>query len=792
MEEKETLLSYINVVYRRKALFFSILVLSIIIGIIISVLKRPVFKAEASVKMALESGQVSVLPSSNLAYLTPPVDLVESAMELMKSRTLAQKVVEKLGLFAEWNKPLPHALGFVNVNITSKIKKADYKVYFKNNGFIIKDKKGHVKKGNYNENTEVDGVSFVISKRGDIKGSIKRTLKICPVSYSAELLLKKVIITQKGNSYVVKISVKDHSARKAYRIVNTFADQYVVYASLDQLSKASSIRGFIEQQIEKTGNELLTLEDTFNVEQKRLKTYIPLFNTQDKGENSGVLSILDWIMNEKAKKELKLGRISFEAEALKHELGKKAAVADTVTFSFESSRVEQLWNSIDEKEIAMMQLVRQYGKNSPRVKSISKEIDNLRALLINYGEMQALGHIDTTFVLPTEKDKIVRYILLLSEKNLINKEIERLNTLYNKYQKQLGSLSEKELSLMHISQKINVTRGLYETLLEQLQKARISEEAAKKGSAGVVDYAVVPRKPVSGGIIYNLFVAIVLGFVFAFSAVFVVEILDTTVKTPREIEELVHLPILGVIPYVKGDKTDAIFISHADTHSPYSDAFKKLRTYIRFISQEKELKVFSFTSSVPEEGKTTVSVNFAITVAALGYKTLIIDGDLRKPDLHKKFHINRVPGFVDLFVDHGDMNIRQTDIENLYVLPAGTIPPNASELIASSRLNELIDEFKKGFDFVIFDSAPILPLPDSVELSIKTDSTIVVAKAGYTDREAIVETIETLRKSKVKLAGIVLNGILAEKHYGYYGKYRYKYGYYYGKKKKGFISRLLG
>jgi len=181
-------------------------------------------------------------------------------------------------------------------------------------------------------------------------------------------------------------------------------------------------------------------------------------------------------------------------------------------------------------------------------------------------------------------------------------------------------------------------------------------------------------------------------------------------------------------------------------------------------------------------------VNIAITFASLGKKTLLIDGDLRKPILHKVFDISRGPGLTHAMIE--DLNdsdiIRATEIPNLYIITCGDIPPNPSEILSSQKLKNFIERMKSEFEIVLFDSPPIIAVTDASVISKMTDAILLVVKAGVTDTRVVARAIELLRQVKTHLIGAVLNGVNIT---GGYDSYYYYYNYYYyygdgGKKKK--------
>lgn len=231
-----------------------------------------------------------------------------------------------------------------------------------------------------------------------------------------------------------------------------------------------------------------------------------------------------------------------------------------------------------------------------------------------------------------------------------------------------------------------------------------------------------------------------------------------------------------------------IFVVQHDPKSPISEAFRTLRTNIKFSSLDKPIKTLLITSPIPEAGKSSVSINLALTMAQDKYKVVLVDADLRKPTIHKIFRQDNKTGLTNILVENKkikEVMRKMSDIDpNLYFIPSGPIPPNPSELLGSNKMKELIKELQEQADFVIFDSPPVIAVTDALVLATQVDGVVLILNFGEVSREAAKQTKELLEKVKAKVLGAVLNKIDMEKEGQYYPYYYY---YYYGdetKKKK--------
>ncbi|MBP1918617.1 CpsD/CapB family tyrosine-protein kinase [Youngiibacter multivorans] len=223
------------------------------------------------------------------------------------------------------------------------------------------------------------------------------------------------------------------------------------------------------------------------------------------------------------------------------------------------------------------------------------------------------------------------------------------------------------------------------------------------------------------------------------------------------------------------EKIDIITVR--DPKSPIAEAFRTLRTNIQFSSFDKSVQTVCITSSGPGEGKSTVSANLAVVMAEAGKRTLLIDCDQRKPMTHKIFKASNLVGLSNLLAGEVtiDNAIKPTVVDNLSIITAGIRPPNPSELLASAKMKHFIEDMKEKFDFIIFDTPPVLIVTDAQLLAGHTDGYLLVVSSGTAERNAAIKSKELLEKVNAKILGVILNKLDVSENSGY-GKY---YQYYY-------------
>lgn len=312
---------------------------------------------------------------------------------------------------------------------------------------------------------------------------------------------------------------------------------------------------------------------------------------------------------------------------------------------------------------------------------------------------------------------------------------------------------------------------IYATLLSNYDQTRLAEA---QSSANVVQLnpARPPATPVSPKVMQNSLLAALMAMILAISIIFGIETLDDTIKSPEQASHLTKLPILGVI----AKHNHSALITQDLPSSMISEAFRALRANIQYANVDQPLRTIVVTSPSSMEGKTTVSMNLAITFAhAIGEeKVVLLDADLRHPEIDWYLEIGNDAGITSLLLEpevHLNGSLQKSNTERLFVLPAGETPPNPMELLGSNKMSMLISQLKEQADIVIIDTAPILPVADALVLSTEVDGVLLVLRPGVTKVKDALEAVERLRRINARIIGLVLNNVDLNSQNYYYGSY---------------------
>ena len=326
---------------------------------------------------------------------------------------------------------------------------------------------------------------------------------------------------------------------------------------------------------------------------------------------------------------------------------------------------------------------------------------------------------------------------------------------------------------------------LYSTLVTNYEQVRLAE-AQTSTTVVVSEPATVPTRPVRPRTGQNSLLATVAGMLFAAGVVFAVDTLDDTIKNPDEIRRVSNLPILGMI--AAHAAADDRPISLSQPRSPVAEAFRALRTNTMFTGVDKPLNRIIVTSATPQEGKTTISANLAVVLAQGERKVVVIDADLRRPQIHRKFGLYNRVGLSDLFLLMRPLEsfpqgaINYSESARLAVITAGKLPPNPAELLTSQKMAQFLDMLGREYDLILIDTPPVLTVTDAAALAPCVDGVILVVKPGATRLRDFQQAFEQLRAGGARVLGVVLNAVNPHsRKYGYYyNRYYSKYSYYYG------------
>jgi succinoglycan biosynthesis transport protein ExoP len=366
-----------------------------------------------------------------------------------------------------------------------------------------------------------------------------------------------------------------------------------------------------------------------------------------------------------------------------------------------------------------------------------------------------------------------------------------LRQVFEQQKQEANTLNESAIEYNLLKRDAESNRQLYDGLLQKLKEAGISA-GLNSSNIHIVDAARVPVTPAKPDIKRNLEMALLLGLAMGIGLVFLLEAMDTTVRTPEQVEVLSGLPSLGIVPKTLrlSDETKDVprllavgsnnsngrdnlsLVTHLRPNSQVSESYRALRTSILLSSLGAPPKAILVTSALPQEGKTTTSINAAISLAQYGRRVLLIDADLRRPGIHVALGIKQVAGLSNLLAGsavEGSVIISYAQVPNLSVLPAGPTPPHPAELLGSGLMKNLLTQWREEYDHIVLDSPPAISVTDAVLLSSEVDRVILVIRSGETTKAALRRVCELFRQVNANVMGVVVNAfdLKSPDHYYY-------------------------
>ncbi len=412
-------------------------------------------------------------------------------------------------------------------------------------------------------------------------------------------------------------------------------------------------------------------------------------------------------------------------------------------------------------------------------------------MIVNKSQYQASEQNQMSYndILMTQKLVKSYSLIMTSNTNLelVQKELDtEMSVSTIKKCIKVSSVGETEVLQINVEHADPVLATNIANALVKVSPATIIR-VIKAGSAEVIDYATIPSVPVKPVVWQYGALGALIGIMLALAMIFLRDYFDNTFKTEDDIRNVLDLPVITSLPEIIKEGNTVLT---GETPFDYKEAFKVLRTKIQFSGIDKPMKKIAITSSGPFEGKTTVSINTALTLAETGKSVLLIDCDLRKPKVSKTLGLEQEPGLSNVLTNDAELEfaIRKIDkFDTLDIIPCGVIPPNPAELLGSEQMGKFLTEIDDVYDYIIFDTPPIGLVADTAELSRFIDGVIWVVSYGRTIKESAIFAKETLDSVDAHLIGCVFNRVKADGYgtrsyyrrygYGYGGKYGYKYGY---------------
>ena len=726
LSQESALGEYVRVLVKRKWTVLACLVTIFSVVAIASLKMTPIYEARGSIAINKpDSGLVnfSNSPTFNVDYYDPTE--METEVKILQSDLLALQIVKELGLdrrpeFGGKTAPLPSSLDLAP-----------------------------------------DPLQADSGRTTSLLSSFRSNLKVALAP----------------NTHIIEVHYRSPDKDLAANVVNTLMTTYTENNFKSRFDSTMQASDWLSKQ-------LVDLQMKVETSQEKLVHY------QKEHE---ILGIDDKQNITTAKlDELNKELTSAESERMdKESIYRLVQAGDTDTIASAASVLDSagvnsqsaggLLESLRTKEadlkIQAAELNTQFGPAYPKLAQINNQLKEIDAQLL------------------TETKKLSgkikgQYMAALQREDMLHDALE-------KQKQEANKLNESAIEYSLLKRDLDTNRQLYEGLLEKLKEAGVSA-GLRSNNFRIVDVARVPTGPIEPNIPRNLSFAFMLGLTSGVGLAFLLEGLDNTVRTTEQAQMISGLPPLGMIPLgsraareganakrlvIASSKEVVELITQVRPQSQMAESYRALRTSLLLSNLGAPPKVIMVTSALPQEGKTTTSINCAVVLAQKGIRVLLIDADLRRPSIHKTLGMGPRSGLSNVLTGSATLESAITHspiLPNLDVLPAGTPPPNPAELLASTNMRDVLQELRGQYDHIVVDTPPTLSVTDAVVLSPRADAIVLVIRSGQTTKQALRRSRDILMQVNAKVSGVLLNAVdLSSPDYYYYYEYQGKYAGYY-------------
>lgn len=703
----ETLRAYLGVVSRRRWTILSALLAVFLVVLAVTLKEKPLYEARTLVEVEQEDPNITTV--QNLFQIeNTSDDYLETQYKILQSDSLARDVIKRLRLdqISEFNPGKAIS--------------------------VMRDGK------------RVGALPTDSGREQKVLQRFEERLSVTPIQ----------------RSRLVRVTFDAYEPQLAAKILNTLTDSYIEQNFQNHWEATQRASTWLTGQIGELKTKLETSEDALQ-QYAQANDLLYLENNTGTTEN---------IVDERLR-QLQDELTQAQADRFaKQSLYKLAAGNDVRSLPgvFDNKMTEDLTSQLADLERQQAALAAAFKPGYPQMKALQSEIDRTKQLLTQ-GRNQAVQHIANEYFAAVHREALVR-------------------AAFEEQQKEAGVIAEKSVQYNILKRDADINKQLYEGFLQRLREAEVSA-GLNSSNIRVVDSAVPPTNAVKPRVAMNLALGFLFGLGTGVTLAFVKERLDNTLKSPDDVEHFLRTPALATIPRSLARKKDgpkrvlpeptftaqalsATASSQAKSgnghvlidmrllmQSELCEAFRGLRTSVLLSSARRPPRSLAFVSADPEEGKTTVCSNLAISLAQVGKRVLIIDADMRRPSIHEFFNLGNSAGLADYLVsrEHWRKFVQPTRERGLDCLVSGPEPANPSEILLPDRMQALLCEAMMDYSFVLVDTPPLLNATDGRVLATIVEGTVLVVKGGSTPREVVQRTLASLSDAGASLMGAVLN-----------------------------------
>ena len=574
----------------------------------------------------------------------------------------------------------------------------------------------------------------------------------------APIELRQLKVKRPPNTYLLEVSYRASDPELAADVANAIARSYLRHTYEIRYTAAAGLSEFMERQLEELRANMERSSNALAQYERELEIINP-------EEKTNILAARLLELNSEYT-QAQAERVAREAAYRTLENGGLEAA---MTYRGRESLRKLRDRFADAKqEFAAIQA--HYGENHPEYKTAAANLAELRRLMEN----------ETANI---KRQAEIEYRRALDRERMLQEELR-------KTKEEFDDLNARSFEYQALKREADGDKELYEELLRKIKEATINA-SFENNAARIADPARPGHEPVFPNVLLNVLLTFLASALLGVGVAVIADLADDTIRDPEEVMRTLHTAVIGSLPEVKPWRGQLARVTcaangsaeahHGTTVSTYEEAIRTLRNSILLTDFDQRLRTILVTSAAPSEGKSTIAIHLAIAHAQQRRRTLIIDGDLRRPSVHKRFGVQATVGLSDAVVGRGNWReavVRLSELEDLHVLPAGRNSARRAADFIGTGLDGILDEAAREYDLVIIDAPPLLGFPEPLQMAAMVDGVVVVTKAAQTSRRAVASVLQTLARLRANVIGLVLNEVTREtsdKYYYYYSYYRKYY-----------------
>lgn len=756
---------YVAIVRRQIWLVLGVLTLAVG-ATVYNVMKAPArYRAVSTVRLA-DPGR-SIAGPMAIPYegsIGRETDLLQSQIQILTSQTVAAQAVDMSGLRLM---PMP---GRPFVDEMSEIRVADSAlpdsigVTFGPTSVTARSSRNQVTAA-YGQPLEIQGVSFKVNQRPAIAST---AFAVVPKEVAIGHALGGFIANPRPKTDIIDLSYIGNEPHEARRVTNAMAVAFQAHNAATSQKQSRRRRIFLEGQLRQTDSLLRNAAAAYSGFRSREQ----VFNSRIKAT-----------AQEERLVDIDMKRSELDAERRTYQ-----SLMQQAQRSGQGSD-SNLRVLVSSPGIAANPVIQQLYTQLTSYEEIRDSLETAGAAATNPDVIAINSRINST------SSKLMSAVR--SQIQSLDARIASMDNLRRASSSQIAAAPAAETQEGQLEQQVQNVQKMADALQSELQLAKMAE-AVEAGQVEIVDLAALPGGPIPSGSPRKVALGIVIGLLLGVGLAVVVDGMNTSIRRRADIERVLQVPGLAVIPRLvqgrsadrkiplalpgrsgngkktKGRNPDLVTV--ADVRSASAEAYRTLRTNLIFSQSVQALRTIVVTSASPGEGKTTTAANLAVSFAQYGMRVLLVDCDLRRARLHKVFDIGREPGITEMVLgrEEPEAVTRETDVTGLYVIPSGVLPPNPSELLGGERMKKCLAALSEAFDLIILDTPPLLAASDAAILATLSDGVVMVLRAGATEGEAAQQALQQLDAVGARVVGAVLNDPDAKVPM-YSGYYHYEY-----------------